>query len=139
MPQPNPLPPDVAAMIANIFTVMQSRGFTEPIQVYAKTTTRDAFGKAIGYSDTLLGTIPAVLVESSGGSSQRSVEGERAQQMLQLYYPINPLLTDENFPERWVVFPVRSTRTFRLMSCQASGPYMWAEVEAGATADIVPK
>lgn len=135
----SPLPPDVSNMIANIFALMQSRGFTESVQVYAKVTVRDVNGKGIGFTDSLLGTISPAYVDASGGSSARSVEGERAQQMLQMYFPLNALLTDANFAERWLVFPARSTRTFRVMACQASGPYMWAECEAGSTADIVPK
>ncbi len=131
------VPADILARITAMFAKMQARGITESMQIYAKASVLNG-GTPVARQRTLVGTISSVHVVAGGGTEQQAQEGTRNSVIDQVYF-INDgsgLLTDGNYKERWVILPLRDNAYRRITFCKLVGPYYWAQIEEGSTADM---
>lgn len=131
------VPADLVQRVGAIFARMTARGMTEPMQIYARTTQTDGSGNPVARPRTLVGTL-TVHVTPGGGADQVAQEGMRASNIDQVYYPNDGsgILTDANYPERWIILPTRNNAFRRVIFCKVIGPYYWIQIEEGATADM---
>ncbi len=136
-PTPTAVPADLAARMAALVTRMTARGMMEPVAVYGRATVNSPVtGQPAARQRALLGTITGY-VATGGGSETPAIEGRRDSQSHMLYFVPDGtgVLTEANYRERWVVLANRANGYHRVTDMQVVGPYAWALLEYGGTAD----
>lgn len=130
------VPTDLQSRLSSLFNRMTSRGVTEPMDLYMPQTQNNGQGVPIARPRQKIGTI-TVHVTPGAGTEAVAQEGQRYSVIDQVYF-VNDgsgTLTDANYTELWAILPQRDNAFRRITYCKTEGPYIWAQLEGGATAD----
>ncbi len=142
------LPTDLTNRFASLVTRMQTRGMAEIAEVLGPepnytvmpsgrlraTSRRHVPIAQLTIATTIMGT---------PGQETLDQEGAREKLDLRIYWAASPLgvasdpVTEANYTDRWLILPQRAPgKEWRITACVRMGPYYYALLDEGATADI---